>query len=408
MFSFLRRLIGGDGVRERRSQAPLADVVSPTDRRDQKDIASSFPAPSRSTIALLTQCEAELQRSARAEWRFVSVPRDVAIRAELLAKAAAAGITDAQVVQQLAFLHRLISALNQSLDLVTIDALLTDARQSQIADCSALRELVTVAESATFAEQGLRPIDHTADGQAVYLRRDVELRNNPGQLEVRDDGVCFRGEVLLDIPWSNVQHVAETSHTYQGLDYVAVAIQEGKRRTPTKFAFPQQRGAQHACKVVIAAWERAKQRPQKETTAAPTGPPPPQIAGSQPWTGYGYLAVVGESQYQDALARIGEKIQTCSATLLPEPSNPFDGNAVVVQIDGMTVGYLCRADARRYQRRLLALTVPMQVPAKLIGGTADKPSYGVLLDHRDVERLPAPKRTRAKKQQPVDPTDQPF
>jgi hypothetical protein len=50
------------------------------------------------------------------------------------------------------------------------------------------------------------------------------------------------------------------------------------------------------------------------------------------------LAVVGESQYQDALARIGEKTQTCSATLLPEPNNPFDGNAVVVASKRTTGG----------------------------------------------------------------------
>ena len=133
----------------------------------------------------------------------------------------------------------------------------------------------------------------------------------------------------------------------------------------------------------------------------------PQTSSAESWTGYGYLAVVGESQYQDALTRVSHKSHTCNATLLPEPDNPFDSNAVMVQIDGMTVGYLCRADARRYQRRLLTLTAPMQVPAKLIGGTAEKPSYGVLLDHRDVERIPPPKRTRTKPQ-PVDPSDQPF
>jgi len=124
--------------------------------------------------------------------------------------------------------------------------------------------------------------------------------------------------------------------------------------------------------------------------------------------GYGYLAVVGESQYQLALRLIEEKHgRICWAKLVPEPGNPFDRNAVMVEIDGHTVGYLSRAEAKRYQRRLLPLPAPMQVPAKLIGGERDKPSFGVLLDHREVEALPTPKRTRKRKPQ-IPPEDQPF
>jgi hypothetical protein len=124
--------------------------------------------------------------------------------------------------------------------------------------------------------------------------------------------------------------------------------------------------------------------------------------------GYGYLAVVGESQYQLALRLIEKKHgRICWAKLLPEPDNPFDRNAVMVEIDGHTVGYLSRAEAKRYQRRLLPLPQPMQVPAKLIGGERDKPSFGVLLDHRNVEALPTPKRTRKRKPE-LPPDDQPF
>lgn len=123
--------------------------------------------------------------------------------------------------------------------------------------------------------------------------------------------------------------------------------------------------------------------------------------------GWGYLSVVGESQYQPALKRVARGGQLCWAALVPEPENAFDANAVVVQIDSATVGYLSRGDARRYQKRLLLLASPMEVPAKLIGGTADKPSFGVLLDCREVEALPKPKTVR-KKKVAVDPTDQPF
>ena len=95
--------------------------------------------------------------------------------------------------------------------------------------------------------------------------------------------------------------------------------------------------------------------------------------------GWGYLGAVGESQYQPALWRVASANRVCWATLLPEPDNPFDGNAVAVLVENETVGYLTRADARRYRRRLLALSEPMQVPAKVIGGTRDKPFFGVLL-----------------------------
>ena len=94
-------------------------------------------------------------------------------------------------------------------------------------------------------------------------------------------------------------------------------------------------------------------------------------------------------------------------TLVPQPDNPFDGHAVVVQIQGQTVGYLSRSDARRYQSRLRALDQPKDVPAKLIGGTPDKPFFGVLLDCREIEALPKPKVVRRNKVV-IDPTDQPF
>jgi hypothetical protein len=119
------------------------------------------------------------------------------------------------------------------------------------------------------------------------------------------------------------------------------------------------------------------------------------------------LGAVGESQYQPALKRAARAGRICWATLLPEPDNPFDSNAVAVQIAGETVGYLARTDARRYNRRLRALPQSLEVPAKLIGGTWGKPHFGVLLDCREVERLPNPKAAR-KKQVHVDPADQPF
>ena len=131
--------------------------------------------------------------------------------------------------------------------------------------------------------------------------------------------------------------------------------------------------------------------------------PPTQFTD---WTGYGYLGAVGESQYQPALREIARRGLVCEATLNPEPDNPFDVNAVAVKVDGVTVGYLPRSHARRYQRRLLALAEPLRCPAKLIGGTRDKPSFGVLLDTRVVEHMATPKRKRQTKT--ADPADTPF
>jgi hypothetical protein len=135
--------------------------------------------------------------------------------------------------------------------------------------------------------------------------------------------------------------------------------------------------------------------------------PEPSRAAPEFPEGWGPLSGVGESQYQPALRRVAQSGRICWATLVPEPDNPFDGNAVCVKVQGETVAYLSRTDARRYQRRLLQLSAPMQVPAKLIGGTADKPTFGILVDCREVERLPKPTPVRRKKVA-TDPTDQPF
>lgn len=66
------------------------------------------------------------------------------------------------------------------------------------------------------------------------------------------------------------------------------------------------------------------------------------------------LEVVGEASYQSALWRLshgslGDRIR-CDivAVLTPEPSNPYDRNAIAVVVDGMRVGYLARETAARY------------------------------------------------------------
>ena len=73
------------------------------------------------------------------------------------------------------------------------------------------------------------------------------------------------------------------------------------------------------------------------------------------------LEVVGESHYQDALWRVAggrttERVRVeTQAMLVREPDNPYDANAIAVWIEGSTVGYLCRDDARAYRPGLLEL-----------------------------------------------------
>lgn len=66
------------------------------------------------------------------------------------------------------------------------------------------------------------------------------------------------------------------------------------------------------------------------------------------------VGVVGESHYQDALTAIvggkrpdSVRIPT-QATLVPEPDNPYDPNAVAIYIDGRKVGHLPRPAAQAF------------------------------------------------------------
>jgi hypothetical protein len=106
--------------------------------------------------------------------------------------------------------------------------------------------------------------------------------------------------------------------------------------------------------------------------------------------GRGFVAVVGESHYQEAL-RAAKATQplvdepVVRASLVPEPTNPFDANAVAVHIEPFgTVGYLRRELAKTYSHALQQAG-SAQCPAKLYGGTADKPSIGVVLDATQIE-----------------------
>lgn len=106
------------------------------------------------------------------------------------------------------------------------------------------------------------------------------------------------------------------------------------------------------------------------------------------------VEVVGEGSYQGTLERIAEgrtedgpRVRDHTALLMPEPTNPYDPNAVRVVIgSGGTVGYLSRENAVAYRPlidRLAAAGKFVACRACLSGGwdrgPDDRGSFGVRL-----------------------------
>ena len=103
--------------------------------------------------------------------------------------------------------------------------------------------------------------------------------------------------------------------------------------------------------------------------------------------------IVGESKYQEALEAIsggrereGVEKRT-EATLVLEDQNPHDNRAVRVDIQGRTVGYLSRDDARSYRKQIAKAGHPRLTAvcdALIVGGwhrsKKDVGSFGVKLD----------------------------
>lgn len=92
--------------------------------------------------------------------------------------------------------------------------------------------------------------------------------------------------------------------------------------------------------------------------------------------------MVGESHSQDALLQVagsGEVRHPCEARLVLEDGNPYDSQAVRVDIGGRTVGYLSRADAKRYRVRVIDKGLTVSCNAVIIGGGVGR-SLGAWLD----------------------------
>lgn len=135
--------------------------------------------------------------------------------------------------------------------------------------------------------------------------------------------------------------------------------------------------------------------------ARPGSPPPPPAAVAPAATvvatitveGSEDVDVVGTSHHQQALLEVtggrrrygGAHVATV-ATLVPDPGNPHDADAVAVTIAGRVVGYLSHADALRCRRRIddaIASWGRATCAASIVGGWerahGDVGSFGVRL-----------------------------
>jgi hypothetical protein len=212
----------------------------------------------RRQAAILAECQVELERAARMSWQYAS-QRDVDTGSALLQRATAVGLKEDETVVRLALLHRLWTALSEEVGSEMKDRLLAEATRHQLADMPAGRALQRLRDLELLHEHGLRVMLSDSQARPVYFRCPADFKNKSGSLDFREDGVTFTGEVVVEIAWGDVTHAARTTHTFQGYEQTALALQEGKRRTPTKFAFAGG-PADYACEVARLLWEQSKQR----------------------------------------------------------------------------------------------------------------------------------------------------
>ena len=102
--------------------------------------------------------------------------------------------------------------------------------------------------------------------------------------------------------------------------------------------------------------------------------------------------IVGEQSYQNNLKKIAgpkeeeSKFFECYAKVSSEPFNQYDKNAVKVEINGLTVGYLSKSEAAKLSSKVVNKTVPAVIDC----GWKDEEStgsYGVKLAINNVNDL---------------------
>lgn len=117
------------------------------------------------------------------------------------------------------------------------------------------------------------------------------------------------------------------------------------------------------------------------------------------------IQIVGESNYQSTLIDLcgppkpdGYRTRL-TAMLCREPGNPHDPNAIRVDIQGRTVGYIDRSQAAQWAPRMDALpsgASQATVPAIVMGGwyksASDHGAFGVRIARPDLPRKPRAKK----------------
>lgn len=95
----------------------------------------------------------------------------------------------------------------------------------------------------------------------------------------------------------------------------------------------------------------------------------------------GYMAVVGESHYQDAISAVAARCghpRIFRVGIAREPSNPYDANALRVfdpETDS-TLGYLAKGTTGFIRRTAHG---PFFCEGEVKGGTSDKPHFGLVI-----------------------------
>ncbi|MGC9659976.1 hypothetical protein BFR77_10135 [Acinetobacter pittii] len=102
--------------------------------------------------------------------------------------------------------------------------------------------------------------------------------------------------------------------------------------------------------------------------------------------------IVGEQSYQANLRKIAGPKQEKSkyvevmARVVSEPFNAYDKNAVKIEINGLTVGYLSRNDAKLLAAKVINKTVPVLINGGWLDNDSEG-SYGVKLGIQSLNEL---------------------
>lgn len=152
------------------------------------------------------------------------------------------------------------------------------------------------------------------------------------------------------------------------------------------------------CLLALQTEKRKLPKPSKPEAPPPT-PPDYSHLDDHP------VQIVGELNYQAALIDLcgpytdeGRRTRV-SATLIREPGNKHDSNAIRVEVQGRTVGYIDRQQAAQWAPRMDVLPANARqavVDAIVMGGWRrsdnDTGLYGVRIARPDLPRKPRAKK----------------